>query len=444
MRRSLHGPISRPEPRRGGHRRGNYSLMLAVAIIAVLGFGALAIDVAYMRYAQAQAQDVADAASQAALIVLRQTGSTAEATAAAQAAIDANSVAGEAPDLVEIDFGNWDDSDPNPAFLTGGAAAPNAVRVTVGRESANAVPYQLARIFGKTTFGVRGTAVSATRSFQIVIVLDITGSWHEGPFANARAAVLVALDMLTESASGVDEVGMTIFTNRYAWEYTPFTQISIPANADAVRDDWEVLNIASKAPLGMPSNANPYDGVDCKNPNTAASYDNDFTTPAGGCYPLMPREYKDEPGTDHSTGMGLAKQMFEERSSTAVYRAMIVVTDGIPNGLGATSGQTRAAQGFVEDRWREYLGPVPRTTQEIRNQSISQAQALWNQLQVNTWIVSLVQYDAQMMQDVPEGGSGQGPGVPQGDGYWVVTNNSAELAEILAQIISEMPLAIVE
>lgn len=422
-------------------RRGNYSMMLAIVIIAMLGFGALAIDIAYMRLAQAQAQDIADAASQAALIVLRQTGETSQAEAAANRIIQSNHVAGEPPTMTSIDFGNWDDTVADPTFTTGGAAAPNAVRVTVGREGSDGVSYMLARIFGKDRFDVNASAVSATRSFQIAFVLDITGSWHENKFADARDAMLTALDMLTESASGVDEIGMTIFTNRYAWEYTPFTQVAVGGNAAALRTEWEKLNIASKAPVGS-FNSNTTDGVDCD-----SSYSDDFTSPQeGGCYPDMPREYTDEPGTDHSTGMLLAKQMFEERANTATYRAMIIVTDGKPNDLGAGSGDIRASQGYTEDRWREYLGPVPRDKQDIRDESIAASQDLWLDLAVHTWLVSLVAYDGQMMQDPPEdqGATEVSDGVPQGDGYYRIASSSDELVEILSQIISEMPLAIVE
>lgn len=433
-------PARRPD-RLAGRRRGNYSLMLAIVVIVLLGFGALSVDVAYMRYAQAQCQDVADAASQAALIALRQTGSEARSREAAEQIIALNEVAGAPPSVVDIVFGHWDDTAADPTFTTGGSSAPNAVRVTVARDedNASAIPFLLARIFGQDTFNVQATAVSATRSFQIVLVLDITGSWHENKFADARDAVLQALDMAADSASGVDEIGMTIFTNRYAWEYTPFTQISVGGNAAAVRADWEKLNIASKGGTDV----DHYDGIDCAlKPRSSR---NDFTDPEGGCYPDMPREYTDEPGTDHSTGILLAKQMFEEAASGAVYRAMIIITDGKPNDLGAASGTLRAADGYVETRWREYVGPVPRSKADIRRESIAATQDLWNSMQVNTWMVSLVQRDSVMMpgeEGVPV--EGLGPGVPQGDGYWRLADHSSELATIIGQIISEMPLAIVE
>ena len=413
-------------PRPLGRRRGNYSLMLAAAVIALLGFGALSIDVAYMRLSQAQAQDIADAASQAALIVLRQTGDQNQAQDAAMRVINDNSVAGQAPDMVDITFGNWDDQAANPAF-TVDPVVPNAVRVTVGREGANAIPVLFAKIWDYEDFGVRGTAVSATRSFQIIFVLDITGSWGEAKFADARDAMLAAHSMVTESASGVDEVGMTIFTNRYAWEYTPLTQIAIPANAAAIKTEWEKLNIASKAPVGA-FNANPFDGVNCD-----GTYADNFTVPqVGGCYPDMPREYTDEPGTDHSTGVLLAKQMFEESSTGAVYRAMIVITDGKPNDLGASSGAIRIAQGYTEGRWREYLGPVPRSKNDIRTATVAATADLWAGLDVHTWAVTLVQDDPMLNNML------------RGDGYKVIVNDSAQLTAVISEIISEMPLAIVE
>jgi Flp pilus assembly protein TadG len=406
-------------------RRGNYAMLLLVALLALLGFGALAIDTGYMMLARAQAQDIADAASQAALIVLRSSGDTIDARNAALQVVAANEIVGREPDLISLEFGAWDDTEAIPEFVPG-VVTPNAVRVAVGRQGPNAISFLLARLWGYTTFETRASSTSATRSTQVVIVLDITGSWGEEDFLNARAAVLTALDMLAETVSGVDEVAMTIFTNRYAWEYTPLTNIARPENAAAVREDWLLLNIASKAGV----DADPDDGAACVLHGGARA--NDFLSPAGGCYPPMPREYTDEPGTDHSTGVLLAKQLFEESRNGASYRAMIVLTDGRPNDLGAASGTVRATQGYVETRWREYLGPVPRSKDAIRGATIAATDDLYDDLAVNTWVVSLVEHDAMM------------PAMVRGDGYYVRTQDSGLLGAILAQIISEMPTAIVE
>lgn len=415
----------RPAPPLRRRARGNYVLLLAASLMAVLGFGALSIDVGWMLLARGQAQDVADAASQAGMIVLRQTASQPLAEDAIRQVVGRNQVAGVVPHVEAITWGTWDDSLANPVFVPGGAR-PNAVRVTVSRTGDHAVPLMLSRIWGKTSFSTRGQAVSATRSIQLVVVLDITGSWGESDFGSAREAVLQAVDMIAGTATDADEIGMTIFTNRYAWAYTPFTNISIPANALAVRQSWERLNIASKGG----TDANHRDGVACVLKPLAER--NDFTNPDGGCYPDMPREYTDEPGTDHSTGILLAQQLYEEAAGGANYRAMIVLTDGRPNGLGGTSGQLRAAEGYVEARWREYQGPVPRSQDDIRDASILASAQLWADLDVHTWVVSLVEHDDFM------------PAMVRGDGYYTRTDSADELAGIFRQIISELPLAIVE
>lgn len=399
-------------------------MLFALTLIVVLGIGAFAVDLSFMRLAQMQVQDVADAASQAAVIVLRQTGDEEEAEAAAREVTERNFVVGEAPELLSLEWGEWDDT-VSPATWTVGAVDANGARVTVGRVDDNEANYVLARIWDYTTFPVQASATSASRSSQVVFVLDITGSWGEGDFYQAREAMLLGLERFAAVASGIDEVGMTIFTNRFAWEYTPLTRISEPGAYEAIEADWAVLNIASKAGV----DTDHYDKKACKlhsSPNT-----NNFTNPEGGCYPDMPREYRDEPGTDHSTGIGLARQMFEESDSPAAYRAMIIVTDGRPNGI-STAGTARAADDYVEERWREYLGPVPHTTNEIRLDSIAAAEAVWDDLAVHTWIVSYVA-DDWFMADVP-----------QGDGYYTRTSSAAELSAIIDRILDELPIAIVE
>lgn len=406
-------------------RRGNYTLMLAVALVVLLGFGALALDVAYMLLGHAQTQDVADAASQAAMVVLRQTADPILAQEAAELVVGENQVLGEAPRVSELTFGSWDDSFAQPLFVPH-TFRPNAVRVGVARDGQDAASYLLARIWGYDRFDLEAQATSASRSVQLVFVLDITGSWGEADFANARAAVLGALDLLHATATSADEVAMTIFTNRYAWEYTSFTDIADPVGAAQVRADWSVLNIASKAGR----DASPTDGRDCVLHTGARQ--NDFTDPDGGCYPEMPREYTDESGTDHSTGILLAQQLYEEHGGGANYRAMIVLTDGRPNQLGASSGTLRAADHHVESRWRQFTGPVPRSQDQIRSASIQSTWELWNSLRVHTWVVSLVAYDEMM------------PAMVRGDGYDVLASSSSELSAMVAQIISEMPLAIVE
>ena len=358
------------------------------------------------------------------MIALRHTGDTTLAQAAAQKIVDSNLVAGHPAELDTIAFGLWDIEEATPTLQTS-SPNPNAVRVRVAREGENSIPLQLARIMGHEDFEVSAESTSATRSLQVILVMDITNSWSEKNFLKARAASELALEMLGNTVTPHDEVGMTIFTNRFAWEYTPLTRIAIASNYAEVETDWSILNTASKA--GKDTNKD--DGTNCS--VHSGTKLNNFDSPAGGCYPHMPREWSDEPGTDHSTGILLARQMFEESSSEASFRAMIILTDGQPNGLGAP-GTKRAAAGYTETRWNEYVGPAPRTTNEIRYAGVDSAQELWEDLEVHTWVVSFVADDWMM------------DGMVTGDGHYTRTSTASELEPIFAQIISEMPLAIVE
>ena len=170
--------------------------------------------------------------------------------------------------------------------------------------------------------------------------------------------MLLALDMFSASAALPDEVGLVIFNGRYGWEYTPLTKIRLGTNTEDVRDTWELLNMASRAGY----NPNPYDGSDC----WYLYNRRDFVTFPGGCYPAMPREYGFEAGTDHSSGVEMADVMFRESGADARYRAMIVVTDGRPNGTHPWAGYERMVDGHVETRWREYRNYAGGSTSGVR------------------------------------------------------------------------------
>ena len=157
------------------NRRGSIALISAGAIVVLLGFGALAIDVSYMRLAQAQCQDVADAASVAGLWALRTTGDEGEAQAAAEAVIANNVVAGEPAALESIEFGDWD---PEDRVLVADGDTPNAVRVVVGRRRGDAVPLFLGRLFGRDSISVSSDATAAARNLHVVMAMDITNSWN--------------------------------------------------------------------------------------------------------------------------------------------------------------------------------------------------------------------------------------------------------------------------
>ncbi|MCB9779314.1 MAG: VWA domain-containing protein [Alphaproteobacteria bacterium] len=443
-----------PRLHRREERRGNYSILFALTLIGLVGFGALAVDTAYMRLAHAEAQDVADAASQAALVVLRASGDVEQAEAAARAVVAANKVVGQPAVVTEIDFGNFNERDDDPTFRPSGVF-PNAVHVEVARsdDAGNPVPHLLARTLGHQQFDVSASSTSATRSVELTLVMDITLSWGEADFADAREASLLALEMLEETASTSDTIAMSVFNGNRANAFTPAVNLTNSTAIDGVFDDWSQLQMASVAGYDR----DHFDNRDCEyNYNNSGHYEyeyyydrrgrlkkrqvwvdgydkNDFAQPTeGGCYPNMPRAYYDELTTDQSSGLTMARQMIASSGSNASYRAVVLLTDGRPNQVYCDQGDDRNSDGYTEDRWDEYVGPKCRNTNDIRNAAIEEAQRLWEEQGVHVWVVSFIADDWMMYQ------------MPQGDGYYVRTNDPDELAELFAQIVSELPMAIVE
>lgn len=401
-------------------RRGNYAVLFALAILAVLGFGALAIDISYMRMAQSQSQDVADAASQAALLILRRTGDRTEAAEAAQKVAALNEVAGRTAKIQSLEFGVWDQGDSVTGTFTVTTGRANAVRVVAGPGGGTPLASLLGGIFGLHSFEVRASSTSALRNLQVILAMDITNSWNPNNFQFARQAAVQFLDTMRSGYGPRDKIGMTVFTNRYGWEFTKLTQLNDGAKVDAVRIAWSDMKTASKAGWGDWPNGCALHG------------NNDFSWPAGGCWSNMPREYTDEPGTDHTTGMGLAWEMFAEQTDPSAVRVMVVLTDGQPASIGSTSGTARAAAGYKETRWREYVGPAPHSSTDIRWDSIQMTHDMWSALRVHTYVVSFVADDWFMHE------------MPQGQGYYVLTTNAAHLVTIFEEIANSLPMALVE
>jgi Mg-chelatase subunit ChlD len=410
--------------------RGAYAILFAFAIVVLLGFGALAIDMTIIRLAELEAQDIADAAAQAAVYRLRRTGDVANARAAAELLVAQNEVIGEVPTLDGVTFGQWDYRSVPPAF-TATETSPNAVRVTVSRAGEHAIQLFLAGIFGLTEADVRRSATAATQALHIVLVMDITGSWNQTNFRNARDASIAFLDVFENAYGQHDMFGMSIFTGRYALEYTPMSYIRDEVTSHTARSNWLLLNVASKGGTGrvFPQECSLKSDT---SPTTKNAARNVFTSPTGGCYPAMPREYTDEPGTDHTVGITLARTMFLEQSDPTAFRAMVVLTDGIPNGLSATNGVFRTQLGYNEVRWRELIGAVPHTTTQIKTESNTLTTNMYDADGVNTWVISFVQTGPFMQT------------MPKGVGYYTNTASSAALIPIFEDIANSLPVALVE
>jgi hypothetical protein len=433
-KRFLAGSTCPPGRPRKWSKKGSYATIGALSVPVVFGFGALAIDLAWLKAASLQAQDVADAATQAALIVLRETGDTAEAEEAAQEVVARNTIAGGEPELIDIHFGQWDEG--TRAFQETDDS-PNAVRASVGRRDASGVPFLLARIWGYQRADVIGRSTSAARALHVVLAIDITNSWDQNNFDYAREAALSFLDILTQAHGPDDRFGMVHFTGAYGIEYTPMRLVSAEAADGVARAKWAQMATASKS--GRPDASNVRDRcMQHVNMNLwtagphGAGDGNATSHPAGGCFPGMFREYSDEPGTDHSIGLDMARTMLEEQVDDGAYRAVVMLTDGIPNGIAPGHGAIRQAQGYV-DPLRYLVGARPHSTTAIENDSVAKAHALYTDLGASTWVVSFVANRPFL-----------GNMTTEGDGYYELTNSAANIVPLFEDIAESLPLAIVE
>lgn len=442
---------------RKAHRRGNYTVLMVLLLGVLFGFGALAIDVSMIRLAQTEAQDIADAASHAAIAELKDSHDMILARQAAEEVVAANTLAGDKALLLGMNEGSWD---PASRTFSGGASA-NAIQVRVGRTGNQAVRLALGTLLGWYSVNVAATSTAATQSVQVILVMDITGSWEQRNFLKARQAALTFLDSLHQNHGPEDKVGMTVFLNRYGWEYTPLTAVEDSfSNASLVTNKWAKLNVGSyagdyQATWATGTNLNtvhvackaygrsptppttyPYSGLSslCTS-NTSTCYKGtsinkwSVSVPAGGCFPGMPRYYWDEAGTDHTTGIGMARRMFEENVDPTAYKAMVVLTDGQPSSYGTSEG-LRRTQGWVEP-FRQFKYSGSHSAAQIERDTPLATQALHTDLGVNTWFVSF-RDDRPFMANAVTG-----------DGWYAYTNNASDIVPIFEEIARSLPVAIV-
>lgn len=163
-------------------RRGTVLPQLAITLVGLCGFVALAIDIGLIAVARTQAQNAADAAAMAG--ARRIDGSTtpdlAAATAKATATATANQVLNRALTAAEVSVRHGAyhyDSTAETFTPQYPPVAPDNYNLTEATVTTNQGS-TFARVFGITTFQVKATAVSAHRPRDITIILDFSGSMN--------------------------------------------------------------------------------------------------------------------------------------------------------------------------------------------------------------------------------------------------------------------------
>jgi hypothetical protein len=145
----------------------------------------------------------------------------------------------------------------------------------------------------------------------------------------------------------------------------------------------------------------------------------------------MPRQYSDETGVDHTTGILMAQTMFLENSDPSVYKAMVLVTAGRPVAYGA-SGGVRQATSFVDTRFRNYKRIGAHTAAQMESEIPVLTQQLYQSLGVNTWFLTYLNTRSFMTSS------------PKGDGWYNLASTRTDIVPMMEEIAKALPVAVME
>lgn len=401
-------------------RRGAHAAIVAPVLLVLLGFAALALDAVYRIQARSEAQAVADLAARSAVIALRRTGDAVVAEQRADLVAAGNVVGGAAPTVSTFTVGVWDDRAAPPAFV-GSAGVGNAVEVFVRREGLDA---WFAQTVGGGVGSVEARSVAATRSMDLVVAVDLDPDWGEADFLTVRDGLLGLLDQLGGSAAPSDRVALVGYHSRFSWVLTPLTTIADAPTLAAIRTDWEALRPGSRAG----DNLSETDGIDCV-VHASPPLEDDFTAPAGGCYPALPRVYSDEDGTD--IGLALDHAGDQWVTSPSATRAVVMVTRLGIGAIGAAAGTARAAEPYAEARFPERTSAAGQSSGDLALAASTAASTLHATYDAHVWVVTL-----GALVDVD--------GVAQGDGVAYQAADAADAASRVEGIATALPLGVVQ
>ncbi|MBT3217571.1 MAG: hypothetical protein HN348_00635, partial [Proteobacteria bacterium] len=238
------------------NRRGNYLVIYAFVMTALIGMVALVVDVSWIRMGEDQIQDMANAAALAAIVELRDSDpyDEAAAEAAAEFIVDKNRVGGDLGARALVEFGEWDWGVPRAsAFSTDYTGQASAVRVSVWRDDeatqGELVLWLAPAVYSDETEGVKsvelfGSAVAAYRPRDISIALDLGRSWKEELPVEVKADVRGFLAAMRDRQVLTDQVGMVHFTGT-GEEFTALQDLAI--NYTTIDASWDNIDWCDKS-----------------------------------------------------------------------------------------------------------------------------------------------------------------------------------------------------
>ena len=157
----------------GPQRRGAVIVLFALAVVALLGMVAFAIDTGYIFTVNTELQRAADAGALAGAGMLVQGTDVAED--ATREYVIANIVgAREVKESeIEVETGHWD---PETRSFSASGIQPSAIKVTVVR---NDQPLFFGRIFGRDRFDTDAESIARFQPREVMLVLDYSGSMND-------------------------------------------------------------------------------------------------------------------------------------------------------------------------------------------------------------------------------------------------------------------------
>lgn len=424
-------------------RKGNFLVMFAASITVVLGFGALAIDLSYLRNSRMELRNAVDAASHAAMIEYRRSASEGLARAVAKQVAAENKVAGHTLTLQDADvtFGVWDFD--TSSFGTSGGFI-NAVQVVATRDAdATDGPIQffLAPVLGIDSGAATADATSAFRFREMMLILDTTGSFRKD-IDNGRDAIIGFLDRVYLNHLPQDTIGLITF----AQEANLFSSLqSLEVNYATLRASWygdgDRTNRNCPSPctyrgaatgLGICFKDQDGDGVAnstipvYERPVFSQRYVDASGTENLNCYDgsYFPAPDRQE-GTDHSVGLEAAIDHLEDYGLPGNLKVIVMVTDGKVQCKQPDDATSAAC--------------VTARTEQAYAQAQRAAEA-----GMSTFVVMYCSTTDCNDPIVRARYEAYSEALVTGTGRAYFTNVGTELDDILAQIADSLPIVIVE
>jgi hypothetical protein len=252
-------------------RRGTILPLVAIALVGLFGFVALAVDIGMVAVARTQCQNAADAAAMAGARTLTGDPSANNDAGAAvnnaYAAAMANSILSQpvtAPQVV-VEVGTYaydstSQSFPSPPFsnlvtVAAGSSPPtnptdnwSLVQATVSYQG----QYAFGKIFGLSNFNTSTLAVAAHRPRDVAIILDYSGSMRFGgllglPYYGTRD--LTGNGNPQQSGSNNPETGYPIFG---AYSALAVAGLQNTSNLSIGGNEYGVSNVSTTTSDGRP------------------------------------------------------------------------------------------------------------------------------------------------------------------------------------------------